>query len=219
MTITVPYVSQFASPDLVPDLIARTVPAEDDPRWAESGAQSPQEYAWWCRRVCGMACLRMALVHWRGDAPGTVGLAHECVAAGAYVVDGERVQGLIYAPFADYVRERWDLAATVETALEPAQVREHLDAGRLPMLSVHPSIRTLDPEPPARGGHLVLAVGHDDEALYVNNPSGFPGSQHYARVPWPDLDRFFARRGVVLADPLTTRAAARPAGQAGRAAG
>jgi hypothetical protein len=197
----VPYFSQFASPELVPELIAGTLPAEDDPRWAASGAASPQEYAWWCRRVCGMACLRMALVHWRGEAPRTVELAHECVAAGAYVVDGERVQGLIYAPFADYVRERWGLAAQVETALAPAQVRKHLDAGQLPMLSVHPSIRTLDPEPPGRGGHLVLAVDHDDEALYVNNPSGFPGSQHGARVPWPDLDRFFARRGVVLSDP------------------
>ncbi|MEY9875013.1 hypothetical protein ABH931_004514 [Streptacidiphilus sp. MAP12-33] len=194
----VPYFSQFGSPELVPELIARTRAAQDDPRWAESGAASPQEYAWWCRRVCGMACLRMALVHWRGASPGTVELAHECVAAGAYVVDGERVEGLIYAPFAVYVRERWGLEAEVDTALDPARIRAHLDAGRLPILSVHPSIRTLDPEPPSRGGHLVLAVAHDDEALSVNNPSGFPGSQHYARVPWADLDRFFARRGVVL---------------------
>ena len=198
---TVPYVSQFGSPELVPALISRALAPEDDPGWAESGAASPEEYAWWCRRVCGMACLRMALVHWRGAAPGTVELAHECVAAGAYVVDGENVHGLIYAPFAQYARERWDLPVTVETALTPEQVRAHLDAGRLPMLSVHPSIRTLDPEPPTRGGHLVLAVDHDDEALYLNNPSGFPGSQHYARVAWSDLDRFFARRGVVLSDP------------------
>ncbi|WP_369405337.1 C39 family peptidase [Streptacidiphilus melanogenes] len=182
---TVPYFSQFASPDLVPELIARTLAAEDDPRWAASGAASPQEYAWWCRRVCGMACLRMALVHWRGDAPGTVELAHECVAAGAYVVDGEQVEGLIYAPFAAYVRERWGLGATVETALEPADVRAHLAAGRLPMLSVHPSLRTLDPEPPARGGHLVLAVGHDDEALYVNNPQASPAAGTTPGCPGP----------------------------------
>ncbi|SEL86636.1 C39 family peptidase [Streptacidiphilus jiangxiensis] len=197
-TGTVPYCSQFGSPELVPELISGTLAAQDDPRWAESGASTPQEYAWWCRRVCGMACLRMALLHWRGSAPGTVELAHQCVAAGGYVVDGERVEGLIYAPFARYAGERWGLAATVETSLDPAGIRAHLDAGRLPMLSVHPSIRTLNPEPPFRGGHLVLAVDHDDEALYVNNPSGYPGSQHYARVPWADLDRFFARRGVVL---------------------
>lgn len=200
---TVPYVCQFASPELVPALISRALAPEDDPAWAESGATSPEEYAWWCRRVCGTACLRMALVHWRGEAPGTVELAHECVAAGAYLVDGDQVQGLIYAPFAVYARERWGLDPTVETALDHSQVRAHLDAGRLPMLSVHPSIRTLDPEPPARGGHLVLAVDHDAEALYVNNPSGFPGTQHYARVPWSALDRFFARRGVVLSNPRT----------------
>lgn len=205
-SLAVPYFSQFASPELVPELIAGTLAAEEDPRWSESGAASPLEYAWWCRRVCGMACLRMALVHWRGAAPGTVELAHECVSAGAYVVHGERVEGLIYAPFADYVRGRWGLTATVATALEPAHVREHLDAGRLPMLSVHPSIRTLDPEPRSRGGHLVLAVDHDDEALYLNNPSGLPDSRHYARVPWSELERFFARRGVVLGDPGNTAA-------------
>ncbi|TDT93330.1 peptidase C39-like protein [Streptomyces sp. 846.5] len=199
--LRVPYYAQWESPQLVPQIVARTLPAAQDPAWAASGAHTPEEYEWWSWRVCGMACLRMALHHWRGIAPPTLELARECTEAGAYVVHDDRVDGLIYAPFTTYVRDRWNLDAAVVVDLTPEQIRDHLDAGRLVMISVHPTIRTLHPTPPRQGGHLVLAVDHDATHLMINNPSGFPESQHYARVPWGDLDRFYARRGVVLADP------------------
>lgn len=125
----VPYYAQWESPDLVPDIIAGTLSAADDPLWQKSGAASPEEYAFWSWRLCGMACLRMALDHWRGSAPPAVTL----------------------------------------------------------------------PRPPHRGGHLVLAVGATADHLLVHNPSGFPdGSQRFAEVPWGDLGRFYAGRGVLL---------------------
>ena len=75
------------------------------------------------------------------------------------------------------------------------------------MISVHPTIRTLEPAPVRPGGHLVLAVGADDDALLIHNPSGFPGeSQQFARVPWRDLERFYAGRGVLLGPPTPRRA-------------
>jgi hypothetical protein len=67
------------------------------------------------------------------------------------------------------------------------------------LLSVHKTIRALDPAPAGRGGHLVLAVGSGPDGVVLHNPSGFPGrSQEFHTVPWTDLDRFFAGRGVVL---------------------
>nr|WP_030268394.1 C39 family peptidase [Streptomyces sp. NRRL B-24484] len=204
----VPYYAQWESPELVPDLLAGTVLAEDDPRWEESGAPDRDEYAYWSWRACGMACLRMALDHWWGVAPPIVRLAEESREAGAYVrhPDG-RLDGLVHAPFAAYVRERWGLFADARAPMPAAELRGHLDAGRLPMISVHPSIRTLEPAPPRAGGHLVLAVGADDRALLIHNPSGFPDeSQQYARVPWADLDRFYAGRGIVLGPPTPRRA-------------
>jgi hypothetical protein len=72
-------------------------------------------------------------------------------------------------------------------------------AGRVVLLSVHKTIRTLDPAPPHRGGHLVLAVGASPEAVVLHNPSGLPDrSQQFHHVPWSSLDRFYAGRGVVL---------------------
>lgn len=197
--LPVPYYAQWESADLVPDIIAGTLDAADDPLWQKSGADSPQEYAFWSWRLCGVACLRMALDHWRGTAPPALTLAGECVEAGAYVRHEDRVDGLIYAPFAAYASRRWGLYAKSRPELSARGIRDEVGAGRLVMLSVHPSVRELDPAPPRRGGHLVLAVGVTDEAVVIHNPSGFPGrSQRFAHVPWRDLERFYAGRGVVL---------------------
>ncbi|NUK27782.1 hypothetical protein HRW08_35180, partial [Streptomyces lunaelactis] len=63
-THRVPYYSQWESADLVPEFITGARSAADDPLWQKSGADSREEYAFWAPRMCGMACLRMALDHW-----------------------------------------------------------------------------------------------------------------------------------------------------------
>ncbi|WP_081982478.1 C39 family peptidase [Streptacidiphilus albus] len=197
---TVPYYSQWESPELVGDIIARRIAAEDDPEWRRSGAESPEEYAFWSWRTCGMACLRMALHHWQGGTPPMMELARDYLAASAYVLrpDGG-LDGLIYAPFAARTRERFGLQALTRPDLPPQEVRDQLAAGRLVMLSVHPSVRTPDAEPPRRGGHLVLAVDCSRESVVLHNPSGLHGeSQKYAEVPWRKFTRFYAGRGIVL---------------------
>ncbi|WP_406196303.1 C39 family peptidase [Kitasatospora sp. NBC_01560] len=198
----VPYYAQWESAGLVREIVGGAVAAADDPRWGESGAASPEEYEYWSWRLCGVACLRMALDHWWGVAPAAVPLAGECLAAGAYQRDGDRLRGLIHTPFAGYVRERWGLAAEARE-LTPAEVAAAVAGGGLVMLSVHPAIRDPDgPDPQRRGGHLVLAVGTTGTALVIHNPSGFAGeSQAYAHVPWRQFERFYAGRGIVLGPP------------------
>lgn len=199
ITHPVPYYSQWESADLVPEFITGARPAAEDPLWQKSGADTPDEYAFWAPRTCGIACLRMALDHWGHPVPPSVPLLHEAMESGAYVRNGDQVKGLIYAPFADYVRRRWALHAESVSQLEPARIGEEIRAGRLVILSVYKTIRTLDPAPAQRGGHLVLAVGAGPDGIEINNPSGLPGhSQKFAQVPWADLDRFYAGRGVVL---------------------
>ncbi|MFJ8013865.1 C39 family peptidase [Streptomyces sp. NPDC096339] len=195
----VPYFAQWESAALVPDFISGASSAADDPLWESSGADSAEEYAFWAPRMCGMACLRMALGYFGHRVPASVPLVREALAAGAYVRDGDQVQGLIYAPFAAWVASRWDLFAEAKPQLSVEQVDTELSRGRLVLLSVHKTIRTLDPEPAERGGHLVLAVGSGPDHITIHNPSGFPGhSQEFHQVPRSDLPRFFAGRGVVL---------------------
>ncbi|MBV6698190.1 C39 family peptidase [Kitasatospora aureofaciens] len=200
----VPYYSQWESAELVRAIIDGELNAAEDPRWGQSGAATPEEYAWWSWRLCGVACLRMALDYWWGLAPTALALAEECVAAGAYVRDGDSLRGLIHTPFAAYVRQRWGLAAQARE-LTPEELAAEVAGGRLAMVSVHPSIRDPEgPEPVRRGGHLVLAVGATSTALVIHNPSGFPGgSQAFAHVPWRSFGPFYAGRGIVLGPPGT----------------
>ncbi|MGW4896447.1 C39 family peptidase [Kitasatospora sp. NPDC004240] len=202
----VPYYAQWESPELVREIITGEVEAAEDPRWGQSGARTPEEYGWWSWRLCGVACLRMALDHWWGVSPAAMRLAEECETAGAYVRDGDGLRGLIHMPFADYVRRRWGLSAEARE-LTPEEIAGLSAAGHLVMLSVHPGIREpAAPEPARRGGHLVLAVGAGPEALVIHNPSGFTGhSQAFAQVPWADFGRWYAGRGIVLGPPTGAR--------------
>ncbi|MFC5800291.1 C39 family peptidase [Streptomyces formicae] len=196
----VPYYSQWESADLVPEFITGARSAADDPLWQKSGAGSRAEYAFWAPRMCGMACLRMALDFWGHPLPPSLPLLREALAAGAYVRTGETtVKGLIYAPFADWVTHRWGLHAEPRPELAAEEIDAEVARGNLVLLSVHKTIRTLDPAPGGRGGHLVLAVGSGPDGVVLHNPSGLPGhSQEFHTVPWTDLDRFYAGRGVVL---------------------
>ncbi|MFJ8646340.1 C39 family peptidase [Streptomyces sp. NPDC093546] len=196
----VPYYSQWESADLVPEFITGARSAADDPLWQKSGADSREEYAFWAPRMCGMACLRMALDFWGHSVPPSMPLLHDALDAGAYARTGETtVKGLIYAPFADWVRRRWGLYAQARPELPLEEVDGEVSRGRLVLLSVHKTIRTLAPRPSGRGGHLVLAVGSGPGGVVLHNPSGLPGrSQQFHTVPWADLDRFYAGRGVVL---------------------
>jgi hypothetical protein len=58
----IPIVTQYATPGLIYAIAYQGHPAGDDPGWRASGAPDQQTYAHWCRRWCGMACLRMALI-------------------------------------------------------------------------------------------------------------------------------------------------------------
>ncbi|MFF4567920.1 C39 family peptidase [Streptomyces sp. NPDC001435] len=196
----VPYYSQWESAQLVPKLLSGQVKAEDDPLWQNSGATSAEDYSFWSWRICGMACLRMALEHWGLPSAGLVTMAREFMDAGAYVRREGGLDGLIYAPFAEYATQRWGIKAQVRPELMADEIPALLCDGKLVMLSVHPSIRSLKDTPPStRGGHLVLAVGCTPGHLEIHNPSGLPGiSQCFAEVPWSVLPQFFAERGVVL---------------------
>src|SRR5688572_27315505 len=78
-------VTQYASPELVAAIVYDGHDPADDPRWAESGAPTRDDYARWCGRWCGMACLRMALTHRDGDAPTLYELLDRSLPYGTYV--------------------------------------------------------------------------------------------------------------------------------------
>ncbi|MER5982001.1 peptidase [Streptomyces sp. NPDC001787] len=210
----VPVHTQFATPALVGPIVEGGLDPAEDPGWAESGAASPAEYARWAGHLCGMTCLRMALGAL--GAPGTSGVPGPGAAAavpplfalrdgglkyGAYTEDADGViKGLIYAPFARYVREVHGLDATVHRHLDLQEIPGLLDEGRTVMASVHYGIRHPDRPAPGRGGHLVLLTSRtpDGDGVHFHNPSGTHAGTRSARLPLAHFGRFFAGRGVSL---------------------
>lgn len=197
---SVPYVCQWATPELAADLIAGRVTLADDVNWARSGARDRAEYIEWANHVCGMACLRMVLSHRDGEAPSLLELARRSLPYGAYVREGERIKGLIYAPFVDYVREQFALESEVRVGIEPEDLPLVLSQRRYFIASVHPGIRQPSQTPPQRGGHLVLVTAAEADRVTFHNPSGdSPATRQQATLPLSSFGRFFAGRGIAIA--------------------
>ncbi|MFE7391123.1 peptidase [Streptomyces sp. NPDC057582] len=192
--------TQFASPGLVGRIVEGGLDPAADPGWADSGAESPAEYARWAGHLCGVTCLRMAL---GTGAPPLFALRDGALKYGAYTEDAEgAIRGLVYAPFAQYVREVHGVDATVHRHLSTDEIVALLDEGRTVMASVHPGIRHPERPAPGRGGHLVLLTSRtpDGDGVHFHNPSGTTATTRAAELPLPDFERFFAGRGVSLAD-------------------
>lgn len=201
--MTIPYYSQFESPELIPNFLADGFEAAlpRDARWASSGAQDQGEYVRWAPNVCGMACLKMILGARSGRVHPTLELARQCTDFGGYVVDSTSgsIKGLIYAPFTRFVRERFGIVADVMVGLHASDLPALMAENDFFLASVHPSIRWPECDPPARGGHLVLLTGMTQDALTFHNPSGHTiASRENAIVYISNFERFFAGRGVVI---------------------
>lgn len=167
--LPIPYFSQWEFPDLVSALLSGEIFAADDPGWADSGATPP-----------------------------AMPLKDDCVDAGAYVVDGTSVKGLIYAPFVRCTTAKWDLAAEVVTTMGLTEVGELVQRSNPVMISLYSSVREPTGVAEGKGGHLVLAIGSSPDGLTLHNPSGLPGrSQKSTFVGYAVLDQYYAERGVV----------------------
>ncbi|WP_119418318.1 hypothetical protein [Desertibaculum subflavum] len=197
----VPYFSQWESRGLTLDVLEHGAAAlARDPNWAASGAATIDEYVTWADQVCGMACLKMILAARGGRARPILELARACTAYGGYTVsEAGDIKGLIYAPFVEFVRREFGLEAEVVVDIRTGDIAEVMRRARYFIASVHPGIRWPERAPPSKGGHLVLVLEADADAIVFHNPSGHDvATQEYVRLPPADFDRFFAGRGVAV---------------------
>ncbi len=195
----VPSITQYQSPDLIEAIVYRDVDPAHDPRWRDWGADSPAEYGFWSSRACGMTCLQMVLRHRGDDAPSLGQLMRDGVDRGAYELTSDGgVRGMIYAPFAAYVRGRFGLDASVHSRLSVEGLLDELARGRMVIVSVHREIRRPERPAPGRGGHLVLAIGYDGKRIHLRNPSGHTPESRRAALTPESFEPFFASRGISI---------------------
>lgn len=198
----IPYFSQWETPDMTLAVVAEGAQTAllNDPLWVSSGASDVEQYARWAGNACGMACLKMILAARTGEILPIVPLALQCKDYGGYVVEPEGgIKGLIYAPFVQFVKERFALNAKVVTGISSRDIPDILRQAEFFIASVHHTIRWPDTEPPSKGGHLVLVTAAGGDAIRFHNPSGHDAAaRENAELAPAEFDRFFAGRGIAI---------------------
>jgi hypothetical protein len=207
----IPYVCQFASPELVHTFVYGERDIETDPRWAESGAADAAEYAHWARRSCGVVCVKMAVEGIRGGGSQPVM---------AWVREGLSINGYLIELRADRperpVEKGWKHASLAELAqrhgcsaalirdVTAAGLAAQVKAGRVIIASVTSELGE-DGEITRSSGHLVLVIGVTvGEAgnlaeIIIHNPSGRTAAlQDRARIPVERFMRGFSGRGIAI---------------------
>jgi hypothetical protein len=197
----VPYFSQWESRELNKQILGKTMLAEDDPKWRNSGAKTKEEYADWSWAGCGMACTKMLLAHHTGKAIPLVKLGEKCHHYGGYKTPLLTSTGLHYAPYAKFMQAEFGLRARPTVPLLLNEVIAELAKGNYILASVSPQIRHPEETPARKGGHLILVLGYDldREVMIFHNPSGdSKKSQEYAEIPFTDFKKFFAEKGIIV---------------------
>ena len=176
----VPYYAQIASPELAEAIFVQGMDPAQDPRWAESGAETPQEYTYWVDRACGVACLKMCVEALGGPVRSMVDWARLGLERGGYLIrqdaDGNPHEvGWIHSALAKMAEESGLTAQAHPASLE--EIPSYLRQERVVIASV--SYEAGDDRLPIthQGGHLMVVIGAEcvdgqPVAFYVNNPSG-----------------------------------------------
>jgi hypothetical protein len=207
----VPYVCQFASPELVRAFVNEEQPLESDPRWKEYGAESAAEYAHWARRACGVVCVKMAVEALTGCPPQAI---MEWVTAGL-ALDGYLTELRSDRPDRP-IEKGWRHASLVRLAVErgchaemaaPLSLQElvqHIRADRLVIASVTSELGEEGPIT-RKSGHLVVVYGFEAReemniaAVILHNPSGRSAAmQQSVRIPVARFLSGFSGRGIVI---------------------
>ncbi len=203
----VPYHAQIASPQLAEAIFVQGLDPTLDPRWAESGADSPQEYAYWVERACGVACLKMCVEALGGPQRTLIQWARTGLERGGYLIryaengDAHEV-GWIHSALANLAIETGLQAMASAASLD--EIVAFLQQGYLVIASV--SYEAGDDRLPItkKGGHLMVVTGADYDksgplAFIVNNPSGRKTElQAGARLPIARFAPAYSGRVICL---------------------
>jgi hypothetical protein len=195
----VPYYSQWADPVFARRIVEHHDDPCLDPSWRSSGFEDADHYRFWARRICGLACLKSILGHWQLCQQTHRDLLDGALRSGSYVVESEgRVNGLLYAPFATWLADAFDLQVEVYPLNPLEDLTAEISNDTMAIASVSSEIRYPLNESTRRGGHLVLVHGCDKSGVWIHNPSGATGTQADAYLSREDFSRFFANRGMVV---------------------
>jgi hypothetical protein len=207
----VPYYSQFASPDRIAEFLEENQPIASDPRWAEYGASSPEEYAHWSIRACGVVCVKMAVEALSSKPDGSImEWVRRGLALDGFLIqqteEGPKEIGWKHTALAA-LAEQNGLMGTLVSELTLPVIADHIAADRMVIASVTPEIGWQAPIT-RRSGHLVVIYGVElsdtgqIEALILHNPSGHTEALRAGAILSASrFEQAFSGRGIVIGGP------------------
>ncbi len=187
---TVPYYGQLASPELARAIFDDSLDPACDPRWPETGANTPQDYAYWAPRMCGMACLKMVAEAFDGPTMKimewlALGLRQNGYIIGTDQNGASEELGWDHRVLANLLEETGISAKACPGDLD--DVISVLNHQGLVIASVTYELGQVGPLT-RRNGHLVVITGIElcegkPVAVFINNPSGrTPALRQRARI-------------------------------------
>jgi hypothetical protein len=198
------HIVQWASANLVSDILDGKIKAADDPKWRDFGFKTKKDYEFWSWRICGLMCFKVAL-NALGVARGetVAALTEKGAALGGY--DAVSDKGWFYAPLIKLAKT-YDIDGKVHGRLSVEEIAAGVLANQFFIASVHPDVirGDLAKDPHDSKGHLVLVSGfrfgaNGVEGFYIENPSGRKSStQHHAFIAINHFNEAFANRGFAL---------------------
>lgn len=208
LPVTVPYVPQFASANLIHAYIHEGLHGRDDPAWRDFGAADVETYHFWAPRVCALACIKMAL----GAFSSAQGLPSlwELVEQGlaldgyrAYDQAGRLVDEGWFYPALVRLGKRYGLAVTGRGYAGVSTICRLVREGWLVAPSVTPELGEYG-SLREYGGHMVVVYGFRWARgrcthVLLHNPSGREAAlQADAVIPVARFRQAYAYRLVAL---------------------
>jgi hypothetical protein len=167
--------------------------------WVRDGYRSSEEYLFWSRKVCGLACLQSLLRGWTDVRLSMGELLTRALDRGCYVVEPSgKVHGLLYRPFMAWVSEQFGFSCQLVEHTPIHVSAPQVRAAQVMIASVSPEIRNPATPEPHRGGHLVLIHEVQDGIVRFHNPSGYSHNSDSAALPLHVFERFHADRGILI---------------------
>ncbi len=205
------YIAQFASRELVSDILDKKISSDDDPNWKSFGFKSIEDYSFWTQRLCGLICIKMIINTINSNSDETIAkLTEKAVNLGGYKVYDELGnfidKGWYYAPLIELVKD-YGFNGDVCSSLSEKDLCINVLENTFSIASVHPGVIRFDMEKcpfNKKGGHLVLVIGFrwsGKECLgfIIHNPSGRKNStQENAFIPIKQFRSAFASRGLTI---------------------
>ncbi|GAB2724848.1 hypothetical protein [Nocardia thraciensis] len=205
-----PYFSQWGGLHLNDEVIVRrtdqsrveTLWRDDAPQpdgWRLDGYRSREEYLFWSRRACGLACLQSLLHGWTDTRLSMGVLVRLARDRGCYIIEPSgNVKGLIYRPFMAWVESQFGFRCELieHTPIEISA--EKIGPGQVMIASVSPEIRDPGTGNPLRGGHLVLIHEVHNGEVRFHDPSGYSDNSASTSLPMHVFERFHADRGIMI---------------------